>query len=60
MLGIMVRNKSGVIIKGCAALAAETVKADQQTSMFLVDARSHEIDDGDVVARLTSPHGIHG
>jgi hypothetical protein len=41
--GIMVRNKSGVIIKGCIALPAETIKDDQQPSMFLVDARSHEI-----------------
>jgi hypothetical protein len=32
----------------------ETIKDDQQPSMFLVDARPHEIDDGDVVARLTS------
>lgn len=54
LLGIMVRNKSSVIIKGCIALPAETVKDDQQPSMFLVDARAHEIDDGDVVARLTS------
>src|ERR1700730_16239920 len=54
LLGIMVRNKSSVIIKGCIALAAETIKDDQQPSMFLVDARPHEIDDGDVVARLTS------
>jgi hypothetical protein len=54
LLGIMVRNKSGVIIKGCVALPAETITDNQQTSMFLVDARPHEIDDGDVVARLTS------
>src|SRR6266567_8626631 len=54
LLGIMVRNKSGVIIKGCIALPAETIKDDQQTSMFLVGARPHEINDGDVVARLTS------
>jgi len=54
LLGIMVRNKSGVIIKCCIALPAETIKDDQQPSMFLVDARPHEIDDGDVVARLTS------
>jgi len=54
LLGIMARNKSCVIIKGCIALPAETIKDDQQPSMFLVDARSHEIDDGDVVPRLTS------
>jgi hypothetical protein len=54
LLGIMVRNKTGVIVKGCIALPAEAIKDDQQTSMFLVDARPHEIDDGDVVARLTS------
>ena len=46
--------KSGVVIKGCIALPSETIKDHQQTSMFLVDARPHEIDDGDVVARLTS------
>ncbi len=50
----MVRNKSGVIIKGCIALPAETIEDDQQPGMFLVDARPHEIDDGDVVPRLTS------
>src|SRR5271169_1768406 len=54
LLSIMVRNKSGVIIKGCIALPAEPIKDDQEPSMFLVDARPHEIDDGDVVARLTS------
>jgi hypothetical protein len=54
LLGIMVRNKSGVIIKGYIALPAETIKDDQQPSMFLVDARPHEIDDGDMVPRLTS------
>jgi hypothetical protein len=53
-LGIMVRHESGVIIKGCIALPAETIKDDQQPSMFLVDVRPHEIDDGDVVPRLTS------
>ncbi len=52
--GKVVRNKSGVIVKGCVAPPAETIKDDQQTSMFLVDARPREIDDGGVVARLTS------
>src|ERR1700727_513775 len=50
----MVRNESGVIIKCCIALPAKTIKDDQQPGMFLVDARSHKIDDGDVVPRLTS------
>jgi hypothetical protein len=54
LLGIMVRHKSGVIIKGCIALPAETIKDDQQASMFLIDARPHEVDDSDVVPRLTS------
>ncbi len=54
LLGIVVRNKPGVVIEGHIALPAETIKDDQQTSMFLVDARPHEIDDGDVVPRLTS------
>ena len=54
LLGVMVRNKSGVIIKGCVALPAETIKDDQQTGMFLIDAGPHKIDDGDVVSRLAS------
>jgi len=54
LLGIMVRNKSCVVIEGCIALPAKTIKDDQQTSMFLVDVRPNEIDDGDVMARLTS------
>ncbi len=37
LFSIMVRNKSGVIIKGGIALPTETIKDDQQTSMFLVD-----------------------
>jgi hypothetical protein len=31
LLGIMVRNKSYVIIKGCIALSAETIKDDVAT-----------------------------
>jgi len=54
LFGIMVRNEPGVIIKGYIAFPAETIKDDQQPSMFLVDARPHEIDDGDVVPRLAS------
>ena len=54
LLSIMVRHKSGVIIKGCIAFPAKTIKDGQQPSMFLVDARPHEFDDGDVVPRLTS------
>ena len=50
----MLRNKPRVVIEGHIALSAETIKDDQQTSMFLVDARPHEIDDSDVVPRLTS------
>jgi hypothetical protein len=44
LLGIMVRNKSGVIIEGCVALPAETIKDDQQTNVFFVDARPDEIE----------------
>jgi hypothetical protein len=51
-LGIMVRNKSGVIIKSHIAFPAQAVKDDQQTGMFLIDARTHEVDDSDVVPRL--------
>jgi hypothetical protein len=58
LLGIMVRNKSGVIIKGRIALPAETIKEHQETGMFLVDARAHEINDGDVVPQADSSHGI--
>ena len=54
LFGIMVRNEPGVIIKGYIAFPAETIKDDQQPSMFLVDARPHEIDNGDVVPRLAS------
>jgi len=54
LLGIMARNKSGVIVKGCVALPAETIKDNQQTGIFFIDARTHKIDDGDVVPRLTS------
>ena len=54
LLGVTVRNRSGVIIKGCIALPAETIKDDQQTGMFLIDAGPHKIDDGDVVSRLAS------
>jgi hypothetical protein len=57
LLGIMVRNKPGVIIKGHIALPAETIKDSQQTGMFLVDMRTNKIDDGDVVARLASRSG---
>lgn len=35
------------------ALPAEMIKDNQQTGIFLVDARTHEIDDGDVGPRLT-------
>lgn len=59
LLGFMVRNKSRVIIKGCIALPAQAVKDHQQPSMFFVDARTHEIDDGDVMARLAS-RTVHG
>jgi len=51
---VMMRNKSGVVIKGHIALPAETIKDSQQTGMFLVDTQPHKIDDGDVVPRLTS------
>ena len=34
----MVRNKSGVVIKGCIALPAEMIKDDQQPS---VDVKPH-------------------
>ncbi len=54
LFGIMVRNKPSVVIEGQIALPAETIKDNQQTGMFLVDARPHKIDDGDVVPRLTS------
>lgn len=48
LFGIMVRNKPGVIIKGYIASPAETIKDDQQPSVFPVDARPHTVDDGDV------------
>src|SRR5208337_177537 len=54
LLGIMVRNKPGVIIKRHIAFPTEAIKDSQQTGVFLVDAGPHKIDDGDVVPRLTS------
>ncbi len=54
LLGIVARNKSSVVIKGCIALPAQTIKDNQQTGIFLVDTRTHKIDYGDVVPRLTS------
>jgi hypothetical protein len=53
LLGIMVRNKSGVVIERGITLPAQTIKYNQQTGMFLVQARPHKIDDCDVVPRLT-------
>jgi hypothetical protein len=40
LLGVMMRNKSGVVIKGDVALPAETIKGSQQTGVFLVDTPS--------------------
>lgn len=54
LLGIMVRNKSGVIVQCQIALAAKAIKDSQQTGMFLVDVRPHKLDDSDVVPRLAS------
>ncbi len=54
LLGFVVRNKSGVVVKGHIAFPAQAVKDDQQTGMFLVHARTHKVDDSDVVPRLTS------
>ena len=39
LFGIMVRNKSGVVIKGHDALPAQPIKDDQRRSIFLVDTR---------------------
>jgi hypothetical protein len=50
----MMRNKSGVFIKGHIALPAEMIKDSQQTGMFLVDTRPHKIDDGNVMTRPAS------
>ena len=54
LFGIMARKKPGVIVESHIALPPETIKDGQQPSMFLVDTCPHKIDDGDVVARLTS------
>jgi hypothetical protein len=54
LFGIALRNKPSVVIEGQIALPAETIKNSQQTGMFLVDARLHKIDDGDVVPWLAS------
>ena|SRR6266571_4622914 len=52
LLRIVVRNKSRVIVKGQIAFASEAIKDGQQTGVFLVDARPHKVDDGDVVSSL--------
>ena len=54
LFGIVLRNKSRVVIEDQIALPAKTIKHCQQRGMLLVDTRPHKIDDGDVVTRLTS------
>jgi len=54
LLGFMVRNKSGVVIQRNIPLPPQSVKHGQQPSVLLVYARLDEIDDRDVMSRLTS------
>lgn len=48
----MVRNKSSIVIKRQIPFAPKPIEDGQQGSVFLVDARPHEVDDCDVVPRL--------
>jgi hypothetical protein len=52
LLSVVVRNESGVVIKCHISLPPETVEDCQKASMFLVDARSDEINNRDVVSGL--------
>src|SRR5271157_433645 len=44
-LRFMVRNESGVVIKGHIPISAETVEDNKQASMLGVNSRSNEFDD---------------
>ena len=50
LLGIVVRNKSGIVIEGQISLPPKTIKDGQQTAMFLVNASPNEFDDCDMVS----------
>ena len=54
LLGIVVRNKSGIVIEGQISLPPKTIKDGQQTAMFLVNASPNEFDHCDVVSWLAS------
>src|SRR3989442_9486 len=54
LLGIVVRNKSGIVIEGQISLPPKTIKDGQQTAMFLVNASPNEFDDCDMVSWLAS------
>jgi hypothetical protein len=53
-LSVTMGNKACVIIKGHVAFPPQAIKNNQQASMLLADPRPHELDDRDVVPRLTS------
>ena len=48
----MMRHEPSVVVKGQVAHAPKAIKHGQQAGMFLVDARSNEFDDRDVVPGL--------
>jgi len=50
LLGIVVRNKSGIVIEGQISLPPKTIKDGQQSAMFLVNASPNEFDDCDMVS----------
>ena len=54
LLGIVVRNKSGIVIEGQISLPPKTIKDGQQSAMFLVNAYPNEFDNCDVVSWLAS------
>jgi hypothetical protein len=51
--GVVVRNEAGVVVEGKISLPTETVEDGQQGSVLFVQTRPNEINDGDVVSRLT-------
>jgi hypothetical protein len=49
----MLGDEAAIVVQGEISLPSETVEGRHKTSVLFVDARPHEINDRDVVARLT-------
>jgi hypothetical protein len=54
LLGILMRDESGIFVQGQVPFPTETIKHRNQTSVLLVDARPDEFYDRYVMPRLTS------